>query len=729
MAEEIGIYMTLYDKVSPVLTSIANSGKAFDKDLEELQRSCEAYEKSQNKMTEDSAELRKALEDTASRVRDARKEYSKFKDDAHKGALDDAIEEQEQLKAKLKDTELAMKDSRKAFGDMLEDIRRADNQQAGGGAAESMLGTLGKAGLTQMAGQALSGLAETMVGSAFGSEVGTVFSSALSGAVSGAALGSLAGPVGTAVGAAIGGGIGLLQGGTQVFEQRDEAFKGYVQGQYEGGIQRGQEGLEGGSSIASQRETDLISFTTLFGGRDTAQEYLKELTIMANTTPFLYGDLTAMSKTLATFGYGAEDILPVLQTIGDAGAALGMDTSGMTMVAQSLGRMKSSDKATREYLDILSDRGIGPYEILADAYNVDQGEIYDMLAKGKIGGRKAVEIILDALSRGIDAGGYAGSMLEQSKSFAGRTSTLEGWQQEMQHAGGAAYNDARKSGIAAQNDYFEGDTGRALEEMNSMIGAGKAFADNLQEQYQREAISALLLGKSTTVFDSDDEETLQAKHAEYEDLLKEWASASDEDKAVLSEKMENLKTEAESLAEGAYNASGMMQDIHDAEIDHLTALRENTAALGEAAWGWTHRLAQEENKGLGGWFTNYVVERGEEVLSERSSGSSGGGAQVYDSGRASGKYGTVPEYGGVGIGGKAFGLDRVPYDGFPAILHEDERVLTAQEARRADRAGGAPAVQVTVTGNTFYGSDEAMEDRVARKVGREVQRAILLAQP
>ena len=81
-------------------------------------------------------------------------------------------------------------------------------------------------------------------------------------------------------------------------------------------------------------------------------------------------------------------------------------------------------------------------------------------------------------------------------------------------------------------------------------------------------------------------------------------------------------------------------------------------------------------------------------------------------------------YFAVDPGSFAVGLDRVPYDNFPALLHEGERVLTASQARAAERGG--PTVQVTVTGNSFYGSDEAMEDRVAQKVAREVARAVQL---
>ena len=49
--------------------------------------------------------------------------------------------------------------------------------------------------------------------------------------------------------------------------------------------------------------------------------------------------------------------------------------------------------------------------------------------------------------------------------------------------------------------------------------------------------------------------------------------------------------------------------------------------------------------------------------------------------------------------GYAYGLDRVPYDGYAAILHEGERVQTAREAGETDR--NRTPIQIIITGNQF----------------------------
>ena len=77
---------------------------------------------------------------------------------------------------------------------------------------------------------------------------------------------------------------------------------------------------------------------------------------------------------------------------------------------------------------------------------------------------------------------------------------------------------------------------------------------------------------------------------------------------------------------------------------------------------------------------------------------------------------------GSGIKGRyAYGLDRVPYDNYAALLHEGERVLTAREAREMDRKTSSP-IQITVTGNWSVRTDEDV-DAIAAAILRKVELA------
>lgn len=670
---DVSIAISAQDSYSSAIKSMAQITKSFSKDMDEMEGKLSQLNKNRYSLKMDLREAQKKLSD-------AEKQFQKTKKAKDELARDDAQANFDRIQRNLalvtkgaREAETQMKKTGEAF-------RKADNQSSGGG-FKSIVSSLAAAGAGNMIAGLAQNAANALMASASGDAGGTLFSSALSSAISGAAMGSVIPGLGTAAGAAIGAGVGLLSGGIQNFEKRDDAFKSYYGGLYSSAGERHAAELESGSGIASGRETDLISFSTLFGSRETAKTYLSELVNMANTTPFLYDDLTAMSKTLATFGYDAESILPVLSTIGDAGAALGMSTSDMTTVAQALGRMKSSDKATLEYLNILNDRGIGAVGLLAEAKGKSQGEIYDMISKGQIAGTEAVEIILSALTDG-----FSGAMEEQSKTFAGRSSTLEGWEQEMANAQGEAYNTLRSEGKQRQIDYYAG-IADEMSGLNAMIGAGEAAQENLKEQYLREAMTTLLTGTGGSLYEGEQAETLARLHEEYTALEAAFQDASEEEKITLGEKADSLKSQAEALAEGAFGASDKMQEVRDVELELISAIRENTLALGEAAYLGDYEKQQELSKGQG--FGNVTADPGYRSLRERD------------------------------YGPHAWGLDYVPYDNFPALLHQGERVLTASQARAADRGMG---VNVTFSGPVTV-REEADLDRLAAKLAANVVRA------
>ena len=150
MAEEVGIVMTLYDRVSPTLKSIAGSSRAFDKSLDELEASLKAYDKAQTELVGHSANLKKAIAETDVKVREAQKSYRKLKDETSKGALDDAIDEQARLRRELSDTEAAIKENSAAYQDLYKQARNAASaiskagNRAGGEKSGTGLGGLAK---------------------------------------------------------------------------------------------------------------------------------------------------------------------------------------------------------------------------------------------------------------------------------------------------------------------------------------------------------------------------------------------------------------------------------------------------------------------------------------------------------------------------------------------------------------------------------------------------------
>lgn len=685
MSTDASIAMSVKDNLSQAIVGMKNSVTNFRSDITALQGEL-------NHLNATRVQMRIDLSGATQEAKRAKKAFEELGDSAteaeRKAAEADWRQAEQNLENIRQQYDLVSRQVRQTTRDMENAsgaISRAENRAGGGsGKNTGVLAALGKAGILNMAGDAAGQWANTLVSSSFGSEVGGLFGGALGGAVQGAAMGSLAGPVGTAVGAAVGGGIGLLTGGAQAFASRDEAFKSYYTGVYDAQIQQVQQNQQAGSLTASQRELDAIAFNRLLGG-GVGTQYLQDLQRMAANTPMQYGDLTTMSRALATgFGSDPSRMLSLMTGLGDAGSAVGVDAQGMATMAQAMSRMQSSDKASLEYLNMFQERGIDVIGMLGEALGKNQGQIYDMISDGDISGTQAVSIIEEGLGR------FAGAMDEMSKTFEGRSSTLSDTMDEIYNAGGASYNQSRSEAMAQEIEAYGGSLGDAMKEAYEAIGAGKAAVENLGEAYTRDALSAVLEGKELTQeWDESTVAQLKDLGEKYQQALADYKAGNDE----AGVKIDEYVAAAEGLAKEQFEASDLYQADLDAQAESLTALRENTAAVNAAAG--VYALGQQRTIGMGamsfvGWGSN-TDSSGKPIMPKATTGS-----------------------------GKAFGLDRVPYDNYLTYLHEGERVMTAREAREQDVAKSRGTIRdIIITGNNFGAGVSAEE--IAQRLADQIE--------
>ena len=682
MGIDASIAMSVQDNLSAAVVTMKNSMTAFRNDVKELEK--ELYFLNNSKTN-----IRVDMDAAMVQLKNAKKAFRELGDEAteaeRKAAEADWRQAEQNLENIRQQYDLVSRQVRQTTRDFEAASGMASRMENRAGTGRTgVLAALGKAGILNMAGDAAGQWANTLVGSAMGSEVGGLFGGALGGAVQGAAMGSLASPIGTAVGAAVGGGIGLLTGGAQAFASRDEAFKSYYTGVYDAQIQQVQQNQQAGSLTASQRELDAIAFNRLLGD-GVGTQYLQDLQRMAANTPMQYGDLTTMSRALATgFGSDPSRMLSLMTGLGDAGSAVGVDAQGMATMAQAMSRMQSSDKASLEYLNMFQERGIDVIGMLGEALGKNQGQIYDMISDGDISGTQAVSIIEEGLGR------FAGAMDEMSKTFEGRSSTLSDTMDEIYNAGGASYNQSRSEAMAQEIEAYGGALGDAMKEAYEAIGAGKAAMENLGEAYTRDALSAVLEGAPLTQeWDASTAKQLESLSEEYQAAMADYKAGNDE----AGVKIDEYVVAAEGLAKEQFEASELYKADLDAQAESLTALRENTAAVNAAAG--VYALGQQRTIGMGamsfvGWGSN-TDSSGKPIMPKATTGS-----------------------------GKAFGLDRVPYDNYLTYLHEGERVMTAREAREQDVAKSRGTIRdIIISGNNFGAGVSAEE--IAQRLADQIE--------
>ena|GEM_PF-1583787 len=170
----------------------------------------------------------------------------------------------------------------------------------------------------------------------------------------------------------------------------------------------------------STMEQAQIGFTTMLKSAEDAQAFLREMMNFAARTPFEFPDLLEASRRMMAYGFAANDVLPMLQAVGDATAALGLGAEGIDRIILALGQMRAKGKVTGEEMRQLTEAGIPAWEILAEAMGKSTAEVMKLASKGFIPAGEAIQALVEGLDKR-----FGGMMQRMENTWAGITSTLK----------------------------------------------------------------------------------------------------------------------------------------------------------------------------------------------------------------------------------------------------------------------------------------------------------------
>ena len=670
---ESSLVFKAYDQVSSTMKDIASGGKSLSKEYEALERRAKALADGNETLRKRLGTMTKDLTAAKKEMQEAQKQFKKTGEEADGLRLEKAVREYERLSATIKETKSASEITMKSMKNNADQMRKLFDSTGSGGMGSvfsseklsTLAGGLFQSGLIKELGSSVSDALGVGITSYLGQPMATLASSLASGAVSGAAAGAMLGPWGALAGAGIGAVSGLISGQTKIFEQKDDAFKSYVQTAYENQLSEQAATLTSGSTTAGSREQTLMAFSQRFGGDAAASAFLEEVKEMARSTNYGFDEITGYSKLLLN-SYNEKEIFGVLQSLSDATAGLSLNSSDVSMMIAGLSRMRTTGKATQEYLNYFTERGVDTYQELSNVTGVDKSKIAKMVTDGKISGETAAQAILDYINQT-----YGGLSDKLATTYDAMVDNLADFQTDMDAAMGEGYNEGRKAGLQAQMDWMSGSSGEAVEEANRAIGAWQAELENLKEKYVRDAMDAMM--------GSD----------EYR-AAKEAGDAAEMGRLIMQAKVKGMNE---------YNASEGAQLALESERALAEAIRDDTA---------TNQDYWDAGYEKGNWFTK---------------GLAAAIAETYEPGYYGGIMGSRADPFSNNKGNSnAFGLRYVPYNNFPALLHEGEQVLTAAEARSNSRG---TSITVTVTGNNFDVRSDNDADLIAAKIATRIEEAML----
>ena len=231
-----------------------------------------------------------------------------------------------------------------------------------------------------------------------------------------------------------------------------------------------------------------------------------------------------------------------------------------------------------------------------------------------------------------------------------------------------------------------------MKEFNTIIGENQARKENLQGEYERQVMDVVLNGRTGDLWGDIDEDSQSKLENMHNDLV-EWktkleeskANGDEEGAALASANIEALFETAQAMGKSLFDNSEFMRALGEVERDEIAMIRENTAGLVDIVQN-IYLKTQELSKGLGSSYLTHLPDgTGLTYLPDGNVLTYLPDGNVLTNQPDSASQGALPDGDKSKSAAKAhaYGLRRVPFDGYPALLHEGERVLTKSEAEHA----------------------------------------------
>lgn len=174
-------------------------------------------------------------------------------------------------------------------------------------------------------------------------------------------------------------------------------------------------------SIKESSSLEMYSkqFEVLTGNVITAQSTIDNLRNFAAKTPLSFSDLTDVSVQLMGAGVSSDELMSKLKMLGDVSMG---NSDKLQSMANAYSKVKSTGKASLEYLNIFMERGVPIVQTMAENYNTTTKEMFNMISQGKVG-LPEVEGALKSLT--TEGGLFNNMMAKTSETLTGKISTFK----------------------------------------------------------------------------------------------------------------------------------------------------------------------------------------------------------------------------------------------------------------------------------------------------------------
>lgn len=732
MARNISISVSVQDQYSQSISSMREKTVAFNKDIEELTAKIKSLNKEKISLNIDAVKAQQTL-------RDLQQQFKNTGNAADQMVLQLANANYSNVNKQIERISKSSQQAKRELSNLVIEYSKADNRAGMFGNN----GTLSNSVIYGRTGQRFHNFgsgekSQSNVNdyASIGADIGmataeAAISAKLGGTVaSAAAVGSsflpIVGPIlGGLAGAVIGGGIGALidkfSGDKSKDDDIKKEFKNYAIDRYNDVLEKRNEDLIEGSAIAGNFETNSNRMRFFLG--NSTNTYLDNVNNQA-ASPYTKNEQLGLYYALHNNEFDEQETIKAVEMLQSIGAGASLTSDELTNLAYTLSDMQKADQATIEMMDSFQNGSVDVYQELANEKGVTSEQARLQVQNGQISGQEASEAVLNAM---YDATANEGLSTYEQKALAWENSL-----NSLNEAEGEGYNSERQAQLEENISWFE-EHKQELLNYKQEIGRGKAQLDNTRDQHMIEQMDAFLQdpykNETDGLYDenSDLDRRLilennwsmvgikgQEEFAKSEEGMSLYNANADLAQSVVENSIVTFTQDIYAMesifAESVSNTLDRVKTYANAIL--ADAIEKNNMSVNMNNLGDINAAIDNGDLQKNGYSQNVLGKYIDKYDSYTFGHNAGGSSVMYRAKRNSG----IP--GSSMYASNAFGLERVPYDNYPTLLHQGEQVLTAQQVRQQKNIPS-----VTVTGNQFVIREEADITKVAKAFVAEMQKA------
>ncbi|MBN8883396.1 MAG: tape measure protein [Salana multivorans] len=207
------------------------------------------------------------------------------------------------------------------------------------------------------------------------------------------------------------------------------------------------------------QQTSRAALTTLLGSAEAANAQMDKLDEFAKSSPFAKQVFITAQQQLLGFGVAADKVLPTLDAIQNAVAAVGGSNDDISELTRIIAQVQSSGKITAETLNQLGARGVDGATLIGSAMGKTGQQIRESITEGSLGAEEAI----DALVAGMTAR-FNGATANIKQQYDGALDRVKGATRDIGSIMAAPFVDPNGGGRAVEWANKFADALRALEQ-------------------------------------------------------------------------------------------------------------------------------------------------------------------------------------------------------------------------------------------------------------------------